>query len=100
MRINLAFRNRLRTDESVKKLVADLAREFGNEYDIEEDIARVRFFCNNDLKVREFVAHYLVTQGWAIQTYDVPKVDDKIYSYGYVIDESCDRMVQWKLTNL
>ena len=100
MRINLALDSLLRTNEAGKKLVIDLAREFGEEYDIDEHSARGRFFCNANPEVRRFVADYLGSQGWAIEPYDVPKVDDKIYSFGYVIDESCDRMVQWKLTNL
>lgn len=88
MRLNVAPM-RPKSQSLLKHWVGLLAEEF--------DVGVSTAFCwvksNTD-----FTAEFLQTKGWIIHSYTTPSVGDRCHSYGYVIDDTCDEFVQWKLS--
>lgn len=55
---------------------------------------------NIDLGVRQFVCKVLDPTGWKMTPYELPDLCyPGMLSWGYEIDENCELMVAWKLTN-
>lgn len=49
---------------------------------------------------RQFVAKFLQDKGWKIHTYTTPTINsDTVLSYGFVVDDDCEHLVAWKLSN-
>ena len=100
MRINLALAAPGGRDDGLSKFLSALAHEFAAEYAMDERSGWLYMFSSS-ISTREIVAETLASKGWRISAYALPPATDgKSYSWGYVIADDCDRLVQWKLANL
>ena len=52
-----------------------------------------------DPDCHEFVQEFLAAQGWKLARYKTPEVDGKIFSFGFVIDDDCPMLTQFKLSH-
>ena len=99
MRINLALFELGRRDDDLSRLLKALTNEFAAEYAMDERSGWMYMFSSS-ISTREIFAETLASKGWKISAYSLPPAfDDKTYSWGYVIADDCDRLVQWKLAN-
>jgi hypothetical protein len=105
MRINLRI---MRQKEDVRNFMQHLNKLFAEEYLITEEKAW-KYFANSEKEAREPVIEYLQSQGWGISGYELPKIggggppmamtDVGSASYGYVINDNCEKLITWLLTN-
>ena len=96
MRLNLRL---IHQNENVRNLIQHLNRLFAEEYQITEDKAR-RYFSHPNKDFRQPVVEYLQSQGWKISSYELPEfAETGSASYGYKIDDDCEKLLVWRLSN-
>lgn len=48
---------------------------------------------------RQFVVEFLQSKGWQVRAYTTPAVENQTpYSHGFVVEDSCEHFVAWKLS--
>ena len=100
MRVNLATAAPGGRDDVLSRFLGALAREFALEYAL-EDRASWLYMFSPEQPTREIFADTLARKGWRISAYTLPPAPDgRSYSWGYAFEEDCDRLIQWKLSNL
>lgn len=92
MRINLWLNASARPPHSLLKLWGELLAQ---EYLISLSDAG-RWITQKDHM--SWVAEFLRSKGWKVESYTTPLVNDKCQSYGYVVSDSCEHYVAWRLS--
>lgn len=103
MRINLAHVNKT-AKSLLNHLIALYAQEFGCEKQ-----AVWAHLKSGDPKVGEYFVEWLRTLGWQVSWYNMP-IPDKRYlddphsdwlqvSFGLHIQDTCDRLIAWRLSH-
>lgn len=92
MRINLAslIRNPLEQRKIVQHWIALLSEEYL------VDTSDVYKWLH-DPQGFEFVMAYLKGLGWDLELYETPRVADRSYSHGFVLNEACGELMKWRL---
>jgi hypothetical protein len=101
MRINLARSNKIgKRDPVLTKLLDDLARDFADEYAMEQKSGLLYLFSPEN-NTREIVVGCLREKGWDILNYSLPaSASGEILSWGYILEDFGDKFLKWKEDNL
>jgi hypothetical protein len=51
----------------------------------------------HDPKGIEFVRTFLRGIGWDLECYETPRVSDRSYSHGFVLNNECGELMKWRL---
>lgn len=106
MRINLA--HGLSADK--KKFIMHLVRMYAQEFDCGIQ-ALFNHLKTGDQAVGEYFVSWLQQEGWQASWYSMPVPDKKyldnydphgdwlMLSFGVIIEDSCDKLIAWKLAN-
>jgi len=96
MRINM---NAIHASEKAPRSLMDLwCHMLASEYLVEVKIA-IRWV--NNLDSRAFVVDFLKSKGWKVDSYTTPMMDhhaNQPPSHGFYIEDDCDELIKWKLT--